>query len=116
MATVVKKLLSASTNGRTISIAATATLGTTVHTSISSAASWDEIWLWANNTSSSNQNLSIEWGAAGVNNTKVYQLPPAPAGDILVVPGQVLNNSLVLTAFSTAASTVMVSGFVNNIV
>jgi hypothetical protein len=45
MATFSKLVLSGSTDGRMVLVAATATLGTTIHTA--HATDQDEIWLWA---------------------------------------------------------------------
>lgn len=115
MATVVKKILSGSTNGKPVPVVATATLGTTIHTAVAGTSSWDEIWLWAYNSDSVARTLTFEFGGTGVGNDFVYSLPPSTNGLILVVPGLVLQNSLVLTAFASAASVVNLQGYVNNI-
>ena len=47
MATFSKQLLSGSTDGRGIKVAATASSGTTIHTASSTATTFDEIWLYA---------------------------------------------------------------------
>jgi hypothetical protein len=51
MATFSKELLSGSTNGKAIKVAETATAGTTIHTAVSGTASFDEVWLYAHNSS-----------------------------------------------------------------
>ena len=43
--TITKTLLSGSTNGRQIKVAATATPGTTIHTATNTAGQMDEVWL-----------------------------------------------------------------------
>ena len=48
-----KRLLSGSTNGRNIKVAATETAGTTLHTATAVAGEFDEVWLYAMNTSTS---------------------------------------------------------------
>lgn len=116
MATVTKKLLSGSTNGKSIQIAATATLGNTIHTAVSGTSSWDEIYLYAVNTSASTVNLTLEYGAAGTANNIVIAIPPTGSGLIQICPGLLLNNSLVLTAFAGTTNVINVFGFVNNIV
>ena len=57
-----KQLLSGSTNGRGILVAATATAGTLIHTAVSGTSSLDEVWLYAHNTSASAVKLTLEWG------------------------------------------------------
>jgi len=54
MATFSKQILSGSTDGKGIKVAATASSGTTIHTASSTATTLDEIWLYAqlNNPSS----------------------------------------------------------------
>mgnify|MGYP003341988660 CR=1 FL=1 len=60
MATFSKQFLSASTNGLAVSVAATGSLGTTIHTA--HASSTDEVILYATNTNPASLNLTIEWG------------------------------------------------------
>ena len=62
MATFSKTILSGSTDGRGIKVAATATAGTTVHTGSSTPTTLDEIWLYAVNTSATDVKLTVEWG------------------------------------------------------
>jgi hypothetical protein len=50
MATFSKIVLSGSTDGRMIKVAATATAGTTIHTGSATATTFDEIWLYAVNS------------------------------------------------------------------
>jgi len=78
MATFTKTLLSGSTNGKAILVAATATPGTTIHTAVAGTSSLDEIWLYAVNSSNSDVKLTIEWGET-----------TAPNGNIeLTIPGE----------------------------
>ena len=46
MATYTKRLLSGSTNGRPIKVAATATPGTTIHTAVTGTTDFDEVWIY----------------------------------------------------------------------
>ena len=59
MATYSKQLLSGSTNGKNIEVAATASAGTTIHTAVAGTSDMDEIWLYACNTDSSDRKLTI---------------------------------------------------------
>lgn len=116
MATFTKVLLSGSTNGKAIKVAANATLGTTIHTAISGTTSLDEIWLYAVNSSSSAVKLTIEWGEAAAPDGNIEMSIPAENGLYCIVPGLLLQNSLVVTAFAASANVVTIHGYVNRIV
>jgi len=113
MATFSKQLLSGSTNGKQIKVAATATAGTTIHTAHATAL--DEIWIYAVNSSASSVKLTIEYGEATApdGNIEVTVLPEA--GLVTIIPGLILTNSLVVKAFAGTANVIMLSGYVNRI-
>lgn len=116
MASYSKQILSGSTNGRVIPVAATATPGTTIHTALASPTI-DEVYLFASNTDTSDQTLTIEWGGVtdpGDHVCKAYVIP-AKSPPIPVVTGLVLTGALVIKAFSGSASKINISGFVNRI-
>jgi hypothetical protein len=115
MATFSKVKLSASTDGKSIKIAATATAGTTVHTA--HATSLDEIYCWVSNSDTSDRTITIEWGGAtDPDNLLVKTLTiPANSGPILVVPGLILTNSMVFAIFASSANKIIATGYVNRI-
>jgi hypothetical protein len=49
MATFSKEILSGSTDGRAIKVAATSGTGTTIHTASSTSTTFDEVWIYASN-------------------------------------------------------------------
>ena len=110
-----KQLLSGSTKGTSILVAATATLGTTVHTAVSGTSDLDEIYLYAVNSSSSAVKLTIEWGEATAPDGNIEYTVPAEDGLHLIVPGLLLQNSLVVTAFAGTTNVITIHGFVNRI-
>lgn len=117
MATYSRVLLSGSTNGRPIKVAATATAGTTVHTAITGTTGFDEVYLWATNTDTSARTITVEFG--GVSDpddliVKAFSIPPN-SPPIPIVTGQSLQNGLVVRAFASAANVVLISGHVNRI-
>ena len=116
MATYAKNKLSGSTNGRMIKVVATATAGTTIHTAVSGTTSWDEIWLYAVNSDTTDRKLTIEFGGTTAPDDLIELTIPAERGLIQIVPGFVLNNSVLVRAFAETANVVMIGGFVNNIV
>jgi hypothetical protein len=117
MATYSRVLLSGSTNGRAIPVAATATPGTAIHTAITGTSGFDELYLWASNVTGSPATLTIEWGGVtdpGDHMVKSYSIP-ANSAPTPIVLGQVLNNGLLVKAFSGTASALNVTGYVNRI-
>jgi hypothetical protein len=115
MATYTKAILSGSTSGKGVLVATTATAGTLIHTAVAGATDFDEIWIYAVNSSSSSVKLTIEYGGATApdDNIEVTVLPEA--GLVTVVAGLLLNGGLTVKAFAGTASVVTVHGFVNQI-
>jgi hypothetical protein len=117
MATYSRVLLSGSTSGKPIPVAAIATLGTAIHTAIAGAAAFDEVYLWASNVTALTATLTIEWGGAtnpGDHMVKAVSIP-ANSPPIPIATGQVLNGGLAITAFSGTASAINITGYVNRI-
>lgn len=115
MATYTKALLSGSTNGRGIKVVPTATLGTTIHTAVAGTSAWDEVWLYAFNSHSADVMLTIEWGGVTDPDDIVEVTIPYRAGWVPVVPGYLLQNSLVITAFASVANVITIQGWNNAI-
>src|SRR3990167_11251367 len=98
MAVVTKRKLSGSTDGKQIKVVATATAGTTIHTAVAgtTAGTFDEIWLWAVNSSSAAVKLTIEWGEATAPDGNIEITLDGESGYQLIIPGLILQNSLVV--------------------
>lgn len=115
MAVFSGSVLSGSTNGKPIPVAASATPGTTIHTA--GATGYDEVYLWASNVTAAAATLTIEWGGVsdpGDHLVKAYQIPP----NSLPVPialGQRIAGSLVIKAFSGTGSAINISGYANQV-
>ena len=117
MATYSRVLLSGSTNGRAIPVAATATPGTAIHTAVTGTTSFDELYLWASNVTAATATLTLEWGGVldpGDHMVKAFSIG-ANSGPVPIATGQVLNNGLLVKAFSGTASAINITGFVNRI-
>lgn len=118
MATFTKQKLSGSTDGRAIKVAATATAGTTIHTGSATATTYDEIWLYAVNTSASSVKLTIEWGDTTSPDDLIELTVLPEAGLVTVVPGLLIKGNatpLVVRAFAATADVITIHGFVNQI-
>jgi hypothetical protein len=117
MPTYSKQLLSGSTNGKGIKVAATATAGTLIHTAVAGTSSEDEIWLYAHNTSGSAVKLTLEWGGVTAPDDHIeINIGAEGTGLILVAPGILLQNGLVVRAFASTANVINIFGYVNRIV
>jgi len=119
MATFTKQLLSGSTYGQPITVVQTASTGTTIHATSTSASTIDEVWLYANNTSTSPVLLTVQFGGTGsVQNAKPITLAPQ-SGDVLIVAGLPLTGTgsaaSTVYAFAATASVITISGYVNRI-
>jgi hypothetical protein len=116
MATYSKLVLSGSTNGRGIKVVATSSPGTTIHTAVSGTSSFDEIWIYAYNSNTVSEVLTLQWGGTTAPDDSIVVTMQPYQGLLLVTPGLLLQNSLVLKAFTTDANVVTIHGFVNRIV
>jgi len=117
MATAVKRKLSGSTDGLPIKVVPTATAGTTIHTAVAgtTAGTFDEVWLWAYNGHTTAVTLTLEFGGVSVPDQNIVISLDEKTGLRLLVPGLLLQNSKVVTAFASIANVVTISGFVNSI-
>ena len=118
MATFTKKKLSGSTDGKAIKATGTNSAGAvTVHTAVAgtTVGTFDEIWVYANNTSSSAVKLTLEWGTATAADGNIELTIAAESGLVLVVPGLILQNSMVVKAFAATADVILLTGYVNAI-
>lgn len=118
MATFSKDILSASTNGRAIKVAATGTPGTTIHTGSTTTTTYDEVWLYAQNTDTTARKLTVEWGNTTSPDDLIEITVPAESGLMLVVPGLIIKGAataLVVRAFAATANVITIHGYVNRI-
>jgi hypothetical protein len=116
MATFTKRKLENSTDGMAVKVSGTSTANaTTVHTAVSGTTNFDEIWIYANNTSLNATKLTIEWGTTTAADGNIEITIAAEAGLVLVVPGLVLQNSRLVKAFAATADVILLTGYVNRI-
>lgn len=117
MATYAPQLLSGSTNGRPIPVAATATPGTLLHTATSTAGAFDEVYLWVSNVTGTLATLTIEWGGVtdpGSHMVKALDVP-AKTTSIPIATGQRVTGGVEIRAFSGTAGALNITGNVNRI-
>ena len=119
MATFSKVLLSGSSQGKAVKVVATASTGTTIHTTGISASTIDEVWLYAYNSSASAVTLTIQWGGTATPDNDIKVSIPATAVLTLVTSGLLLTGTgsagNVIAAYAGTANVVMITGYVNRI-
>lgn len=107
---------SGSTQGKPIKVVATATAGTTVHTTGTSATVIDRIFLYAFCSDTADRTLTIEFGGVTAPDQNIVATIPFKSGLVLVVDGLPLLGSggagLTVGAFASVANVVTVSGYV----
>ncbi len=115
MTTFSKLALSGSTNGKGIPVTATATPGTLIHTAVAGTSDYDEIWLWVTNIDdAADVKITIEYGGVAAGDQIEYTVA-FEEGLKILLPGNVLQNSLVVRAFASTTALLNVHGFVNRI-
>jgi hypothetical protein len=94
MATFTKKVLSGSTDGKAVKVAATATAGTT-------SSYWFgyglrllmRFGLYAVNSSASSVKLTVEWGEATAPDGNIELTVTAESGLVLLIPGLLIKGN-----------------------
>lgn len=118
MATFAKEILSGSTNGRAVKVAATGSPGTLIHTGSTNTSHSDEVWLYAQNTDTTARKLTVEFGGTSSPDDHIEITIPAESGLVLVVPGLIIKGNataLVVRAFAATANVLTIHGYVNRI-
>lgn len=116
---IAKTLLSGSTGGMPIKVVATATTGTTIHATGTSASIIDEVWLYATNTSAATVALTIEFGSTTAPDQNIIVGIPSKSGLSICVAGLTLvgtgSAARTITAFASTANVINIVGYINRI-
>lgn len=119
MATFDKLTLSGSTDGRAVLISGTTSGGAnTIHTASATATTYDEVWLYAQNTDTTARKLTVLFGGTTSPNDEIEITIPAESGLTLITPGLVLKGNatpLVVRAFAATTNVVTIHGYVNRV-
>jgi hypothetical protein len=116
MSTILKRKLSGSTDGKPIKVTGTATAGAdTIHTAVAgtTAGTYDEIWISAQNNSADSVTLTIEMGGTSVPDNVIVCTLASKGGPQLIIPGLILQNAKVVKAFASSANVISLIGYVN---
>lgn len=110
-----KLILSASTDGKGIKIAATATAGTLVHTWPTNTATYHEVYLYAYNSSTTvNQDVTVEFGDATAPDSNIRTNVTIGSWLNLIVPWLLLKGNatpLTVKVFSTTANVTIITWY-----
>jgi len=114
MPTYTKVPLSAAISGQQIQITGSGiTQLTTIHTPAASA--YDEVWLYATNIGSSDNQVVVTWADTGVAG-QMYATIAYKAGRALIVDGKLLSGTAnTIKAYAATGSLINIDGFVNRI-
>jgi ABC-type Fe3+ transport system substrate-binding protein len=115
MSTAVKRKLSAAAAGNTgIEITTTSTAGDLIHSAVAgtTAGTFDEIWLWAQNNYTADVILTVEFGSHD-HAQNITLTIPFKSGLVPVVPGLPLQNTLDVNAFAGTPNVITLFGFIN---
>lgn len=119
MATFTKTLLSGSTQGKGIKVAATSSSGTTIHATGTSSATIDEVWLYAYNGHTSGVLLTVQMGGTATPDDDIKVTVPAQSGLALVAPGLTLTGTgsaaNTIRAYAATTNVITIHGYVNRI-
>jgi hypothetical protein len=118
MATFGKTILSGSTDGRPINVAATSSPGTTIHTGSTTANDLHEIWLYAANYSSGVQWITVQWGNTSSSDL-ITQVVDPNVGLVLICAGLLIKGNAtanIVRAYAGVTNTIAIHGYVNTIV
>jgi hypothetical protein len=110
---------SGSTQGKGVKVVATATAGTTIHTTGTSATVVDRLTVFAYNGHTADVALTLEWGGVTVPDNNIVVTVPFKQGLWLVVDGLPLLGDgaagLTVAAFAGTANVIVLSGYVQRI-
>jgi hypothetical protein len=117
MATYTKIPFSSSVNGKGIQLNTNGTV-TSIHETLSSATTLDEIWIWVDNYDPSDLKVTIYFGDQAYQDS-IEKTIRSESGLVLVVPGLVLGNSTtqeLVQGFGPNTNTTLIAyGYVNRI-
>ena len=117
MATYSKELLTGgAADGTGIGLAIDSGTYTTIHTTVATATTLDEIWLYAMNTDTVDRKITLKFGGITDPDDFIEYTVTAETGLVLVVPGLVLaGGGLIVLGAAAVGSKVTVYGYANRI-
>ena len=120
MATYTKQTLSASSNGKAVTVTATGVDTTLIHTTLQSIASTDEVWLYATNSTAADITFNLLYGGTNFTTDILFEgVIEAYSGSVLICPGLIARgdgtNGFSIFGNSSVSGGINVFGYVNRI-
>ena len=106
---------SVSTSGMGVKVAATGSPGTTIHTATAGATNFDEVWMWAVNTSAIDVLLTIQFGGVTAVDNDIPFTVKAKDGLKIVLVGNRLNGGLLVKAYADTTNVIVIYTNINRI-
>jgi hypothetical protein len=117
MADISKQKFTNSTLGRPILVTATTSPGTDIHTVTTDTSQFEEVWLYAFNSDTSNRGITVEFGSNSASDQISAEIP-FRSGLYLIIPGIPLQGNATpptVKVYATAANVVSISGWINRL-
>lgn len=111
MASISRRILSGSTNGRPIAVTATTSPGTTLN--VASATTINMVTIAAKNTATVARTFTIEWGSTSTSSHIIGVVPPQDGLYMLVDNMPISGTTATIAAFATATSGLDILGYVD---
>lgn len=116
MATIVKRVLSASTDG--VPITVSATVAKLIHTTSSLTTTIDEVFIYASNSSTNSVTINVEINGSA-SQVISHEVLPKGEGFQLVVPGITFQgqgtSGVAISVQASSSNVINITGFVNRI-
>lgn len=111
-----QNLSAAGVGGLPIEVTASGEPGTLLHTAVSGADLFDEVWLYGINHTGAQLDLALEWGGTASGHFIEVGVPPQQ-GLLALTPGLPVSGGVAVRAHTTQAgvSGISILGFVNRI-
>lgn len=112
----IRQVLSGSTNGRPIKVAATSTPGTTIHTATTGGTGTDVdyLTLWATCSHTAAVNLTLQWGGTTDPDDLIVDARSIPndGAPYKLVEDLPIQNGLLVRAFAATTNVIIIGGSV----
>ena len=119
MPTIVKRVLSGSTDGFPINVSSTSTSATVIHTGSTSTNVIDEVWLYAQNSNTVTVSCWMEWGGGASASQLIKFDVFGQSGPECVIPGLIIQGrsatGISITMGASTSNVISILGFVNRI-
>lgn len=111
MASISRRILSGSTNGRPITVTATSSPGTSLN--VASATTINMVTLMAKNTATVAREYRVEWGGTGTESEIIGVLQPRDGLYMIADNLPISGTTATIAAYATATSGVQFLGYVD---